>query len=182
MATATAPKKTTKKRTAKKASRPKAAKPPTTKAKAAKPPAEKTEPGKPTEDPRARSEKVNVGVKFGGISLGDMTATLGVVVDRERLKLAQADRLLCQKLVDVKIQIGGSDDGSEQKEFIERPAIEASCETKKLSTSAKAVGTGLIFSTNEVDLDDLIDFRKQTGRLVVYESKPMQKEPKKKAK
>jgi len=106
-------------------------------------------------------------VEFGGVSFGDQTARLGVVVSRDRLNLDAADESLCNHRLNGRVAIGGFDDAPGQGTFEFDSVVEGMFDVKTFGVSSKAISFGLTFGLNDIDRGDLAEFAKTKGRLQV---------------
>lgn len=125
--------------------------------------------------PRGRKTKeeeaalIDVPVEFGGVSIGEATARLGVRISRSCLTLAKADQCFCGHRLTGCVQLGGSDDASGQLKLADdlEHAVKATFDCKRLGVSADTLSIGLTFSLKDINVADLAKFSKGAGRLVV---------------
>lgn len=107
-------------------------------------------------------------VDFGGVSIGENTARLGVKVDREDLQLAKADEVLCHRRLIGRVVLGHQAEAKQQTKFVDSDyVIEAAFDVKGYSVAAGAFGFGLSFSRADIDISDLGKFAKQGGLLEI---------------
>lgn len=116
---------------------------------------------------------LNVPVEFGGVSIGDQTASVGCRIDRAQMKLGEVDKCLCGKRLTGKIQIDrNADDSPGQQTLpgIERdsgPQVPGSFDVKRIGMSPKDYSFRATFSLGEINIEDLSHFAKAKGRLIV---------------
>lgn len=111
------------------------------------------------------------GVTFGGVSIGEATARLGIVIDRGVIPLNQADELFCERRLTGKVVLGRLDEANGQKKLIDDVdhQVQATFDVKGFRCSTDYISTGLTFSLKEIDIAELAKFSKGQGRLVIKE-------------
>lgn len=112
---------------------------------------------------------LDIPVEFGGVSIGDKTARLGVHIARDQMTLKQAADMLVGRRLTGKIVARPHDESTEQQRLdgFECEEIESTFDVKKLGINNEHYDTGLTFSRKDVDMGDLSTFAKKAGRLVI---------------
>lgn len=108
-----------------------------------------------------------VPVEFGGVSIGDQVARIGVKVSRERLNINAADDALCGKRLTGRIVRG--DFNPAQKTLFDdvKYEVAGAFDVKRFGVNTKEISFGLSFSVESIDIGELSHLAKQTGGLVV---------------
>ncbi len=119
----------------------------------------------------AKSDELNIPVAFGNLSVGDQNARLGIVVDRARMTLSDAECYLCGARCEVKLWVDAmaKEDAPDQHvmEFSEaQHKIEAVVDIKRFSVGPKNIGAGLTFVVGNMNVNELASFAKKAGRLI----------------
>ena len=119
--------------------------------------------------PAANSSVLDVPVEFGGLSIGDVTARIGVRIDREQMNIIAADECFTGKRLSVVVSLGSSD--PEQKELFKGRSFEVtgSVDVKRLGVTASQFSAGLTFNLESIDVATIAKFSKGKGRLKVFE-------------
>lgn len=113
---------------------------------------------------------IDVPVKFGGVSIGQATARLGVAIDRSALDLETADQCFCGKRLTGQVVLGRRDEAPGQSKMWESDhAVSGSFDVKKISVSPDIISTGLTFNLATIDIAELAKLSKGAGKLLVYE-------------
>lgn len=114
------------------------------------------------------STKVTFGCEFGGVSIGDQTARIGVAVDKAGLDPLTAEEVLCGRRVSVKIELQPENE-KDQRRFAGMEPIQllTVCDIKSYRSAVNSWGFGLTFALQEIEVDDLGRFAKRTGRCEV---------------
>jgi hypothetical protein len=120
----------------------------------------------------ARSKSLLLDVNFGGVSIGDAVARVGVRVARgPALPLAEADRCLCGKRLTGRIRLGANGEAEGQKRmkgmrdaYLE---IDGVFDVKRFGVGPKEISFGLAFSIGDIEVSDLAQFAKRSGRLEI---------------
>lgn len=107
-------------------------------------------------------------VKFGGLSIGESTARLGVAIGRGAMTLSRAEKLLCERRLSGSIELGGLQ-GQLPGMQGEAHTIVGVFDTKALSVKSKYYATGLTLALEEIDVSDLAHFPKREGVLRISE-------------
>jgi len=118
---------------------------------------------------KTKEALLDVPVEFGGVSIGEATARLGLKIDRTVLELDQADECFCGHRLDCRLMLGAADDAPGQKHLIEdaRLQVAGQADCKQLSVRPEKISTGLTFSLADIDVAELARFSKGQGRLIV---------------
>lgn len=112
-------------------------------------------------------------VEFGGVSIGDSTARLGLKFDCKFMSVLVATDLLCGTRLSVKAILArpGEENGQAFIPGTEDAAleIEASVDVKRFSVSPKNITAGLTFQVKGLDVEVLSHFAKRSGRLQILD-------------
>lgn len=113
--------------------------------------------------------------EFGGVTIGDETARLGVKLSRERIDINMADTIFSGYRLDVMIVLGHCDDQPGQLKLFEDSdySINSSADVKKWSANRKEISTGLTFALGDIKVEDLAKFAKGKGRIVIKSIKEL---------
>lgn len=110
-------------------------------------------------------------VSYGNVSIGDQTIRLSLTVNRSKLPLSSADKVLCGKRLEGTILARSGDGQAEQKslEGIEDADIilTGTFDVKRFSVSGKNISFGLTFNKNSVDKEKLACFAQREGMFTV---------------
>lgn len=119
--------------------------------------------------PPANSSVLDVPVEFGGLSIGDVTARIGVRIDREHMNIVAADECFTGKRLSVVVSLGSSD--PEQRELFKGRTFEVtgSVDVKRLGVTSDQFSAGLTFNLESIDVATIAKFSKGKGRLKVFE-------------
>lgn len=114
---------------------------------------------------------LDVPVEFGGVSIGDATARIGVRIDRSVMNINAADDIFCGHRLTGRVLLGGTDDQPGQTKFVDDidHQVDGTFDVKRIGVNAKQITTGLTFSLADVDIQELAKFSKGSGRLVVHD-------------
>ena len=123
--------------------------------------------------PARVDERLKLSVDFGGVSFGDSTARLGLVIDRQKIDLESAIGTFCGRRVTGTVVVGGDD--MDQTTFLDDAEyrIASVFDIKAINVKPKSFGLGLTFSLEEIDAGDLAHFAKKKGMLRVDMSAPL---------
>lgn len=105
-------------------------------------------------------------VDFGGVSIGETTARLGVKIARPQLTITKADQTFTGKRLSVVVQLGNPDP-DQKKLFDVVTEVAGSVDVKRLGVNVDEYATGLTFNLADVDVATLAKFSKGKGRLRV---------------
>lgn len=113
----------------------------------------------------------DIPVGFGGVSIGEKTARIGISVDRAWLSLDQSDRLFCERRLQGAVALGNADDAAGQAKLWDDAdhQIATSFDIKGFRVGTEHISTGLTMNLNEIDVSELAKFSKGVGRLAVYD-------------
>jgi hypothetical protein len=116
----------------------------------------------------SRGSEFDVPVEFGGVSIGEATARLGVKIDRSVCNVVTADEIFCGHRLTGRVVLGNGDNEG-QGRLIEDldESVDGVFDVKRFSANQKAISTGLTFSLADIDIGQLARFSKGTGRLIV---------------
>ena len=115
----------------------------------------------------ATKNELDLMVEFGGVSIGQETARLGLKVSRDNIELEDADHAFCGRRLTGKIVLGKDDPDQTTMFESSQKMVEAVFDVKRYGVSSEWVSTGLTFNLKDVDIETLSKFSKGTGRLVV---------------
>lgn len=117
-------------------------------------------------------------VQFGGVSIGEMTARLGVKIDRKRIDVIKADQSFCDRRLIGSVVLGHADDDPDQTALWEDAdhRIEGAFDVKGFRCNSSHIAIGLTLALAEIDVAELAKFSKGSGRLVVGEIEELEKE------
>lgn len=112
---------------------------------------------------------LDIPVEFGGVSIGEATARLGIRANRSVLNLAAADEVFCGHRLTGRVVLGGSDDQPGQGRIVDDldHQVDGTFDCKRIGVTQEQISTGLTFSLADVDVRELAKFSKGTGRLIV---------------
>ncbi len=115
------------------------------------------------------SESYEFPVKFGGVSIGETTARLGVHIDRSVCNINAADDLFCGHRLTGRVIRGRAGDQAGQQTIVDDLdiALDAVFDVKRFGANAATISTGLTFSLPDIDLTTLAKMSKGAGRLVI---------------
>lgn len=118
-----------------------------------------------------KAQAFSGGVSFGGVSIGETTARLGIHIDRGVIELNKADELFCNRRLTGKVVLGQFDESSGQRKLIDDVdhQVSGSFDVKGFRASTDSIAAGLTFSLKEIDIAELARFSKGQGRLVIDE-------------
>lgn len=107
-------------------------------------------------------------VEFGGVSLGDQTARIGVSCDKDAIDPFTAEQHLCGRRVRATIELARSGE-ADQKRFkgMEPERIETVCDVKSYRSAMKSWSWGLTFQLESVATGSLGHFAKRSGRIEI---------------
>lgn len=113
----------------------------------------------------------DIPVTFGGVSIGEKTARIGIVVSREYLGLEQGDKLFCERRLNGAVVLGHADDASGQAKLWDDAdhQIATAFDIKGFRVGTTNLAAGLTMNLNEIDIAELAKFSKGVGRLAVYD-------------
>lgn len=108
-------------------------------------------------------------VQYGGVSVGDHSASVAFSFDREKLTPERADALLCGKRLEVYCCVGTDPEPDQQTlDGVEdnRPIVRATADSPRLGMSPKKWAGRLQFSLEEMNASKLIGLAKRTGSVM----------------
>lgn len=112
--------------------------------------------------------ELNLLVKFGGVSIGEKTARLGMTIAREQLNLTRADKTFCDRRLIGKVVLGIHDEDATQGKLLDVDhEVAGAFDVKGYKVSADAFGIGATFSKQDVSINELSQFASGSGRLIV---------------
>lgn len=118
--------------------------------------------------------ELEVDVQFGGVSIGDETARVGIKIDRTLLDLEKADDMLCGKRLTGRIEVcaPGEQNGQQSLPGMKdsRPHLDGTFDVKRFGVGLKEFSCGLTFGLGSIDVSELAKFAKKNGRLTVTDA------------
>ena len=123
---------------------------------------------KKTKQPEAKV--LDLEVAFGGVSIGDKTARIGVSVERSEISVTQADRNICGRRLTGAILARPNNDNPDQAVmdgFDDEINLTGIFDVKQIGITPKAVGFGLTFNLQGLDVANLAMFAKRGGHLKI---------------
>jgi hypothetical protein len=120
------------------------------------------------------------GVSFGGVSIGEKTARIGIRIDRGVVELQRADELFCDRRLTGHVVLGRKEDGNGQMTIAPDidHKVEGVFDVKGFRCSIDHISIGVTFNLAEIDIAELAVFSKGEGRLVVTEASDIPEEEK----
>lgn len=116
----------------------------------------------------ATHNQLDIPVEFGGVSIGQKTARLGMTVSREVLNINAADEAFVERRVTGLVILGGGQDSAGQTTFIDTDErIEGTFDIHRFGVKSETYTTGLTFALKEIDIATLALFSKGKGRLIL---------------
>jgi hypothetical protein len=113
----------------------------------------------------------NLPCSYGNVSIGDKTCNVRASISRGALKLAEADKNLCEHRLVGKIvakPAGWTADQSGLPGMGDHDIEMSGCfDVKGLNVKSDSIGIGLTFNIKEVDVSMLAQFAKRDGRIVI---------------
>ncbi len=111
-------------------------------------------------------------VQFGGVSIGDQTARLGVRISRQCIKLEHADEYFSGRRLSIQVALGGGEDSPGQMLLLDDMdfVIASVCDVKRYGVTSDTISTGLTFSLKDTEIETLARFSKGSGRLAINQA------------
>lgn len=108
-------------------------------------------------------------VRFGNVSVGDETTSVGVSISRANLSPAQAERAFCGKRVSIRLMRlePGTAPGQATFDGMDGKELEAVFDVSGYSVTPKKIGLTLSTALSSVELADWAALAKQEGKLTV---------------
>ena len=122
---------------------------------------------KPARKRGVQSVVLDIPVDFGGVSIGESTARLGLRINREQLNIMAADEIFCGHRLACKLTLGKRDESQGELVADLFETLSGQADVKRLGLSADTISTGLTFSLADIDVATLAKFSKGCGRLLV---------------
>lgn len=115
-----------------------------------------------------KNTDLDIGVEFGGVSIGQSTAKLSMKISRESININDADNSFCARRLTGKIKLGGRNDSAGQATMFETESvIEGTFDIHRFGVTKESYTTGATFKLKEIDIGELAKFSKGSGRLLV---------------
>lgn len=103
-------------------------------------------------------------VSYGNLSVGDLTARLGITVARENISIDDADITLCGKRLTGKIMARPPGTRADQNTMFDSDiSVDGTFDVKSFSVNAKRIGFSLTFVLASIDIKTLTQFAKREG-------------------
>ena len=118
----------------------------------------------------SKKTRAKIAVKFGGVSIGEDTARLGIVIDRADMPdLLQAESILCGRRLTGDVRVARTNEDTKCLPGMEDVAycVASTFDVKRIGVSPKHISAGLTFALSEIDVSDLAHFSKKSGWLNV---------------
>ena len=123
------------------------------------------------------SEKLELPVEFGNITIGVNTAKISVTVDRSKLKVASADAKLCGRRLTGTIFAAAKGERNDQGKFWDDSReLPGTFDVKGLTLSTDHIKFGLTFSKKDVDKENFSHFAGRSGRLEIAKTEAIDEE------
>ena len=127
---------------------------------------------------------LDLAVAFGNLSVGDKTARIGITVDRQNLKVLEADKHLCERRLTCKLVARPKGENPDQGrmpgfEKDNDEAIDGVADVKGFSVSADHISFGLTFAIASIDIMALTHFAKRSGQFMVEGAEDIPEDEKK---
>lgn len=116
-----------------------------------------------------KSQMLDIPVEFGGVSIGEATARLGIRANRSVLNINSADEVLCGHRLTGRVVLGGEDEQPGQGRLVDDldHTVAAVFDCKRIGVNPTQISAGLTFTLADVDIKELARFSKGAGRLVI---------------
>jgi hypothetical protein len=111
--------------------------------------------------------KLKLAVDFGGVSIGDGTASLGVTFDREKLDIDRAVECFCGRRITGTVLVGGGDPDQDTFWKDAEYRVGSTFDVKRIAVAPKKYSIRLTFALGEIEIDDLAHFAKKRGMLAI---------------
>ena len=111
-------------------------------------------------------------VQFGGVSIGEATARIGIRIERELLNLDAADELFSGRRLSGAVMVVPDGESPDQQRLFDgddKHEIESTFDVKGFRVAPKEIGCGLTFALAEIDVAELGHFAKRSGVLQIDE-------------
>lgn len=121
-------------------------------------------------------KKLKLPVHFGGVSIGEDTAAIGITITRDDIAVkspdihpvARAYDLLCTRRLKVILTIGRYDECETQSKLLETDiVITGTCDTNSLSVMSKQFSSRLTFALSEINASEIAMFAKRKGFMTI---------------
>lgn len=124
---------------------------------------------KPASAQKTTSYIKTIPVSFGGVSIGQGTARIGIRVDRSNLGLSEAEKYLCGRRLVGRVRVESGNGDPSQQDLVPdlHHEIAGAFDLKQMGVSPERYSAGLTFSTAEINLAELGFFAKANGRLYI---------------
>lgn len=109
-------------------------------------------------------------VQFGGVSIGEATARVGIRLERELLNLDAADELFAGRRLTGAVMVVPDGESPDQQRLFDgddKHEIESTFDVKGFRVAPKEIGCGLTFALAEIDVAQLGHFAKRSGVLLI---------------
>jgi len=117
------------------------------------------------------TKKKRIAVRFGGVSIGENTARIGIKIDREDIELSEAEEILCGRRLTGSVKTAKTNEDPTQKPLNgmgdTQHEIKSVFDVKRIGVSPKDISAGLTFALSEIPMEELAHFSKRAGWLTV---------------
>lgn len=115
-----------------------------------------------------KKAKLQVSVKFSGVSIGKNTARVGAKILRDILTIDQAEGFFCNRRLVGSIRLGSRSEDPAQTKFLDTDlVVTGSFDVKGYNAQTDSFNIGLTFALTEIDIADLAKFAGGSGQLTV---------------
>ncbi len=136
----------------------------------------KTKKKKPSRARSSANGKVKLPVSFGSVSCKKKTVSIPLTVDRDQLTLNEADKLFCERRMNLSIIASGEGDQRDQARLAgmeEDIEVEGSADSHGFSVKSHAIGFTISFNSKQLREAakssgvDLADFAGREGYIAI---------------
>lgn len=114
------------------------------------------------------TRQLDVPVEFGTVNIGEETASIGIRVSREAIDLDEADEFFAGRRVDGEVKVMPKDSAAGQKQINGAlPHVATVFDVKRFGCNAKDVTARLTFALESIDVTELAQIAKRSGRVAV---------------
>lgn len=119
--------------------------------------------------------EIQIPCDFGGVSIGDATARLGIKIDRNDMSVQKADWLFCGKQLEVTIILGRGDPSQMTLPGMEETAgqLKGVVSCKRFGVGPKAFSVGLTFEIGAVEVTALARYAKRAGAIRIHNAEEL---------
>ena len=117
----------------------------------------------------ADKQSMEIGVEFGGVSIGEATARIGIRVLRGAVTLAQMDEMFTGRRLTgrvVRVRAGDLEGQGKLVDDMDH-SIDGTFDSKRIGVTLDHFSAGLTFLLSEIDVTELAALAKGAGRLEI---------------